>query len=690
MRTLGAYLKMRIVGVKLLCALLCCFCLFGGFPRLATAMDVASHHALVVGNSAYGADRLATPAVDAAAVARQLKTQGYDVALLRDATADQLRAATAEFKRRLKGGRIGLFYYSGRFLTVSGENYLLGADFDAGAGNAVPASAVSVGAIVTAMAAAGRQTSNVVVLDLQGEGGPIPVAAPANFLVATVHGDTAAKGGPALSSFAAAFLAELGTSDQRVETIFQNVRSALGKRPNGRPIVQSMSSLSAGVTLAPSPGSRTKLAYATRGIRVSSADRRAAKPTRDVGTTGGSRGVKIADSSPTFEFSPKFEKDLWAIIKNSQNAADFEAYLDVFPKGLFAAEAKKRLSDLRGGKPKKAPAKSKPAAPQKAAEKIELIWKRYEAVNSLKLHAEPNSRAKVVGSLGRGKEILVVGRVEGRDWYKVNLKAGQFAYAARSLLRPPAAVQKSPPKKAPATAADKFQDCPECPEMVRIAAGQFRMGSATGDSSERPVRVVRILKPFAIGKYEVTIAQWQACVKGGGCTYTPSLGKAKPNDPVRKLSWSDVMRYAAWLSKKTGQRYRLPTEAEWEYAARAGSESLYWWGDRMAPGLADCKKCDPGWNRKLPQSVGRDKANPFGLHGVAGGVWEWTADCWHKNYASAPRDGRAWDASDCRGRVLRGGSWRNDATYARAASRLRYDFDVRYSTNGFRIARELR
>jgi formylglycine-generating enzyme required for sulfatase activity len=686
-RTIHAYLKLRTFGAKLPCLLLIWISLVGGFSQVATAKDVASHYALVVGNGAYRAAHLATPAVDAAAVARQLKTQGYDVALLRDATGTQLRAATADFKHRLQRGQVGFFYYSGRFLTATGETHLLGTDFVAGAGEA--ASAVSVGSIVTSMATAGRRISNVVVLHLQGEGSPVSVAAPSNFSITTVHGDTVAQGAPALSSFAAAFLAELGTPDQRVETVFRNVRAALEE--SGRPIVRNVSSVGAEVTLAPSPGSWQNLAYATRGIRVSSADRRPAKPAGNAGTAEESRGIKIADSTPTFEFSPKFERDLWAIIKNSQNAADFEAYLDVFPKGAFAAEAKKRLTKLRADKAEKAPATPKAAAPPKAAEKIELIWKRYEAVKNLELRAEPDAKAKVVGSLERGKQILVVGRIAGRDWYKVNLKAGQFAYAARSLLRAPAApAQKAPPRKAPVNTAESFQDCPECPEMVRIVAGQFKMGSTTGDRSERPVRSVRIAKSFAIGKYEVTVAQWQACVKSGGCTYSPSLGKAKPNDPVRKLSWSDVMRYVAWLRKKTGQRYRLPTEAEWEYAARAGSESLYWWGDRMAPGLADCKKCDPSWNRKLPQSVGRDKANPFGLHGVAGGVWEWTADCWHNNYASAPADGRAWDAADCRSRVLRGGSWRNDANYARAASRLKYDFDVRYSTNGFRVARELR
>ncbi len=668
---------------------MCCAWLIGGIPQMALATDAGfpSHHALVVGNSAYGSDRLATPAVDAKAVARQLKAHGYDVALLRDATGDQLRAATAAFKRRLIGAHIGVFYYSGRFTTSAGETYLLGSDIDpaSGAGgNAVPAAAVSVGSIVTSMAAAGPRISNVVVLDLQGAGGPVPVETPENFSITTVHGHGPTQDAPALSAFAAAFLEELGTSAQPVDAVFQKIRAALGKQP----IVRNVSSLSVEITLAPPAGARNKVAYATRGIRVSSADRLPEQAPRAVTAAEQSRGIKIADSSPAFEFSPKFEKDLWAIIKNSQNAADFEAYLDVFPKGQFAAEAKKKLSELRGGSDKKAPAA--PKAPAKAAEKIELIWKRYEAVNNLKLHAEPDSGTKVLGTLGRGQQILVVGRVAGRDWYKVSVKAGQFAYAARAMLRPPAAAQKAPPKQAPTNVADVIQDCPECPELVRVAAGTFKMGSTTGDSSERPVHTVRISKPFAIGKYEVTIAQWQACVKAGGCAYTPRLGKAKPNDPVRKLSWSDAMRYVAWLRKKTGQKYRLPTEAEWEYAARAGSDALYWWGDRMAPGLADCKKCDPAWNRKLPQSVGRDKPNPFGLHGVSGGVWEWTADCWHNDYAKAPGDGRAWDAADCRGRVLRGGSWRNDATYARAASRLRYDFDVRYSTNGFRVARDLR
>ena len=683
-----AYPKLTSGWLKLSYALLCTLCLIAGASRAAMATDINSRHALVVGNDDYVTGRLVTPAVDTAAVAQHLKTQGFDVDLLHDATGDQLRAATAAFKRRLKGGRIGLFYYSGRFLTASGENYLLGTDFRMA--DAVPATAVSVGAIVTSMAAAGERASNVVVLDLKGAGGPVPAAAPANFLVATIHGAATAPVASALSPFAAAFLAELGTPDQPVESIFRNVQSALAKSPDGGPAFRSVSSLGASATLAPSRGPHANLAYATRGIRVSSADRRPAGSAGEVGTTGPGRGLKIADSSPKFEFSPKFEQDLWAIIKNSQNAADFEAYLDVFPKGIYAGEARKRLSELRGGNSKKAPAAAKATPPQQKAEKIELIWKRFEAVNALNLRAQPDTKAEIVGSLDRGKPILVVGRVAGSDWYKVSLSGGQFAYAETAALRPRAAVQEAPPKKAPVAAADSFRDCPECPEMVRVAAGQFKMGSSAGDRTEKPVRTVRILKPFAIGKYEVTIAQWQACVKDGGCKYTPSLGKAKPNDPVRKLSWSDAMRYVAWLVKKTGQKYRLPTEAEWEYAARAGSDSRYWWGDRMAPGVADCKKCDPSWNRKLPQSVGRDKANPFGLHGVAGGVWEWTADCWHNNYASAPSDGRAWDAADCRGRVLRGGSWRNDANYARSSSRLKYDFDVRYSTNGFRVARELR
>jgi formylglycine-generating enzyme required for sulfatase activity/class 3 adenylate cyclase len=220
------------------------------------------------------------------------------------------------------------------------------------------------------------------------------------------------------------------------------------------------------------------------------------------------------------------------------------------------------------------------------------------------------------------------------------------------------------------------------PEMVPIAGGTFRMGS-NEDPSEQPIHSVAV-GPFVMAKYLVTVRQWQACVKAKACSYSPSGGD---DAPVNNVSWTDAQQFVTWLSQATHQRYRLPSEAEWEYAARAGTETRYWWGNAMKPGLADCKGCGGPTDAAQPAKVGSLPANPLGLHDIGGGLAEWVDDCWHKDYHGAPSDGSAWQGPDCRERVLRGGSWRNDPTYIRSASRDHYDASVRYPTHGVRLAR---
>ncbi|HEX7648715.1 MAG TPA: SUMF1/EgtB/PvdO family nonheme iron enzyme, partial [Noviherbaspirillum sp.] len=156
---------------------------------------------------------------------------------------------------------------------------------------------------------------------------------------------------------------------------------------------------------------------------------------------------------------------------------------------------------------------------------------------------------------------------------------------------------------------------------------------------------------------------------------------------ARDLSWDDAQQYVKWLSKTTGKAYRLPTEAEWEYAARGGTSTRYWWGEQMRTGMANCKDCGEPWQKDAPAAVGSFAANPFGLHDVNGSVWEWVADCWHNSYKGAPTDGKAWDEPNCRTRVIRGGSWRDGASYMPSSTRFKYDASVRYSQNGFRVAR---
>jgi formylglycine-generating enzyme required for sulfatase activity/class 3 adenylate cyclase len=220
------------------------------------------------------------------------------------------------------------------------------------------------------------------------------------------------------------------------------------------------------------------------------------------------------------------------------------------------------------------------------------------------------------------------------------------------------------------------------PEMIPIARGTFRMGS-TEDSSEQPTHSVTV-GPFLIAKYPVTVRQWRACVAAKACSYVPNGGD---DAPVSNVSWADTQQFIAWLSQATKQRYRLPSEAEWEYAARGGTDTRYWWGSTMKPGLVVCKGCGGPRDAVEPAQVGALPANPFGLHDIGGGLAEWVEDCWHKNYHAAPADGSAWRGPDCRERVLRGGSWRNDASYTRPASRDYYDASVRYPTHGIRLAR---
>jgi formylglycine-generating enzyme required for sulfatase activity len=220
------------------------------------------------------------------------------------------------------------------------------------------------------------------------------------------------------------------------------------------------------------------------------------------------------------------------------------------------------------------------------------------------------------------------------------------------------------------------------PEMVDLPGGTFAMGS-DDDPAEKPVHKVTV-KPFSLAKYAVTIGEWRQCLDSRICTWSP-VGDDK--EPVRNVSWDDAQQYVGWLSKATNRLYRLPTEAEFEYAARGGNETKYWWGAALKEGVADCKGCGQPYDAKAPQKVGTFKPNGFGLFDMAGGVDQWVADCWHKSYAGAPADGSAWLDDKCRAHVLRGGSWKSDPAAIRSSSRDQYDTAVRYLTHGFRIAR---
>ncbi|WP_139020712.1 formylglycine-generating enzyme family protein [Bradyrhizobium sp. ORS 285] len=245
-----------------------------------------------------------------------------------------------------------------------------------------------------------------------------------------------------------------------------------------------------------------------------------------------------------------------------------------------------------------------------------------------------------------------------------------------TLVAEAAPAQASPPAPDPEAKI-------RLPDVVMIPGGSFAMGGT--ESSEQPVHRVTI-KPFALGKYPVTIGEWKECVADKACADVTS---GPDDNPVTNVSYEDAGAYLAWLSRTVGKPFRLPTEAEWEYAARGGTTTKFWWGDQMRPGTANCSGCNDAGAAPQLMKVGYFQANPFGLFDMGGSVDQWVADSWHKNYQGAPSDGSAWMEEQSYVRVIRSGSWKKDASYARSGSRDRYDGRIRYPTHGFRVALSL-
>lgn len=288
----------------------------------------------------------------------------------------------------------------------------------------------------------------------------------------------------------------------------------------------------------------------------------------------------------------------------------------------------------------------------------------------------------------------------------LGIQLAGFAVLIPSTLASPSAnpprdhVQADPAVVSPerneaetgATALE-FKDCPHgCPVMVVLPAGRFMMGSAAiephrGDT-EGPRHQVTVVS-FAVSKFEVTFDDWDACASASVCPRVlDSWGRGTM--PVTNVSWRDAKQYVSWLSQLTGKQYRLLSEAEWEYAARAGTETLYSWGDGPAKDSANCDDCGSSWDGRQTAPAGSFKPNKFGLHDMHGNVWEWVEDRWHDTYDGAPSDGSAWRAGgDPNYGVIRGGSWRNESEFVRAAARFKRNINVAFDTLGLRVARAL-
>jgi len=246
-----------------------------------------------------------------------------------------------------------------------------------------------------------------------------------------------------------------------------------------------------------------------------------------------------------------------------------------------------------------------------------------------------------------------------------------------------------------ATPGSDFKECASgCPVVIVVPAGKFNMGSpeneADRQTTEGPQHEVTLAEPIAVSKFEVTFEEWDACVAAAACPGAPDVW-GRGHRPVINVSWADAKQYVGWLVKVTGKNYRLLSEAEWEYSARAGTNTRYAWGDEPGAGNANCNGCGTQWDLEQTERAGSFKPNAFGLYDMHGNVWEWVEDNWHENYVGAPTDGSAWlQGGQPVFRVIRGGSWRNESELLRAAVRQKRNINVRFDTLGFRVARTMK
>ncbi|WP_414691373.1 SUMF1/EgtB/PvdO family nonheme iron enzyme [Noviherbaspirillum sp.] len=609
---------------KLLIALLfgaaCCSWAEADVPTYRASKALAQTHpevrriALVIGNGNYEEDPLPNAHNDALAMSEALRARGFEVMRYENLSGAQMREALLAFKRRLDDGGVALFYFSGHGFRVADRTLLRPVDADSRAPRDLLRGGIDLQSVLESMSAPRQAKLNLVVLDTcMNE--PFGTASSASLRVPeqTTIAYAAAPGAFAADGahhglFTGALLKAMTLPRTTIEQSFALAAGAVQEASGGQQRPWLSSSL---------PGFTSSPLLAGLSLDADESVH-----------TLRSRGVIPKDSAEQYELT------FWDSIKDSNHVADYEAYLQAYPNGRFAALAKARIERLRKAAPKtEAPA----ATPAPAAK------------------APPE----------------------------------------RPRPTPPAAAKPAPPAAAPerpapstAKAGGTIKDCPTCPDMVALPAGDFTMGSNASDPSEKPAHHVSIATPFAISKYEVTVAQWDACVEAGGCQPSPNGSGRPKNTPARDISWDDAQQYVKWLAKLSGKPYRLPTEAEWEYAARGGTTTRFWWGNQMQTGKANCKDCGEPWQQEGPAPVGSFAANPFGLHDMNGSVWEWVSDCWHNNYKGAPADGRSWDDAHCRVRVIRGGSWREGASYMPTTTRFKYDASVRYSQNGFRVARD--
>ncbi len=620
----------------------------------ATAGAVAQEQqrvALVIGNGSYRVTRaLATPPNDANDLAAALEGLGFDVVKVVNGDKYRMERAIRNFGLLAADADVALMYYAGHSLQVAGTNYMVPTTAKLAEEQDLDFEAVAMDLPLRAMERSGAAV-RIVILDA-GRDNPM-----SQILAKSIHdaGRSTAVG--------------QGLAEVRIpERTLVAYATAPGRiAPDGK-------------------GRNSPFAAAlVRWI---------GQPGREIGQMFRRVGREVFDQTGG-------EQVPWVI----------EALLGDF---YFAGDTKS---------PGATPPRPAPLAlePEPELEPVEAI---FVAVKNTNVRKRPSVRSPKVAVLKRGSEIHVAGKVVGANWYLVERDEEPLGYVFGELLGEPERAAEPTPLRAGETLP---RDCEDCPELVVVPAGRFTMGAPMGeqgrDDDEGPRHPVAIPQAFALGRYEVTRAEFAAFVRdsgqnpqgcyvinGEGWRNDSSKGwrdpgfKQSARDPVVCVSWRDAKAYVGWLSRKTGREYRLPSESEWEYAARSGTTTARYWGadsdrackhenvydeDAESENELDWPEhdCEDGSEETAP--VGSFRANGFRLRDMLGNVREWVEDCWNPGYADAPGDGSAWTTGMCERRVLRGGSWSSPSRLVRAAGRGRFALDFRFQSGGFRVARTL-
>ena len=678
----------------------------------------AQRVALVIGNGAYEkVPYLTNPRNDAADVGAALGRLGFEVSRLANADQAVLREGLRNFTRAASAAEVAVVFYAGHGIEVDGRNFLVPVDAKLHSDQDVEFETVSLELVMRSVERA--RGLRLVILDACRDN---PFAAKMQRAGATrsigrglaraePRGETllayAAKGGSVAadgdgrnSPYTKALLKYLENPGLDVGDMFRKVRDEVLTTTLGEQEPFTYGSL---------PGRRVYLASG------------APPPPKDAATAAGGTAVPPPSGGAARAYEAA---------ERVGTVAAFRAFIRRFPGSFEAELAQAQIDKLEekpvvvaGGGP--VDDDEEETLPVLSPEEVERglgLSREERRLVQRGLSAAGHDPGPADGMIGSGtrealrrwqgsrgergtgyldadgaKELLGLGEREAsRLRAEAEERARKVVERRRAEReRERKAREEAERRRRARSPGTKFRDCPECPELVVVPSGSFEMGSPSSEygrrDNEGPVHRVRIGRSFAVGVYEVTFGEWDACMSGGGCGgYRPSDESwGRGRRPVINVSWEDAKAYVGWLSRKTGEEYRLLSESEWEYVARAGTRTAYWWGDGIGRNRANCEGCGSRWDDEQTAPVGSFSANGFGLYDVHGNVWELVEDCRNGSYAGAPVDGSAWESGECGRRVLRGGSWVDVPRGLRSAYRVGVTSGNRGINGGFRVARTL-